>query len=144
MRYLMLFSQLRNSNVINKGSDRDLGWTPRIILITLFCKISRGSIFFYTQIPKLDYIISCKDIWISSTTYHRFTMDYFSSLDYNPYATSNLSTHKWYMIYPTQFVVNNHTQEFWYINFSKGFPSICRFTWTSWKTYEMCFLYIQW
>ena len=45
-------------------------------------------------------------------------MEYFSSLDYNPYATSNLSTHKWYMIFPTQLVVNNHTQEFWFINFS--------------------------
>ena len=49
-------------------------------------------------------------------------MEYFSSLDYNPYTTSNLSTHKWYMIFPTQFVVNNHTQEFWLINFSKDFP----------------------
>ena len=40
-------------------------------------------------------------------------MEYFSSLDYNPDTTSDFSTQKWNMIFPTQFVVNNHIQEFW-------------------------------
>ena len=29
------------------------------------------------------------------------------------------------MIFPTQFIVNNHTQEFWFKNFSDGFPINC-------------------
>ena len=42
----------------------------------------------------------------------KFFAEYFSSLDYNPNSKSDISTHKWYMICPTQFSVNNHTQEF--------------------------------
>ena len=49
-------------------------------------------------------------------------MEYFSSLDYNPDTTSYISTHKWYMIFPTQFAVNNQTQEFYFINFYNDFP----------------------
>ena len=52
----------------------------------------------------------------------RFSTEYFSSLDYNLCSKSDLSTHKWYMICPTQFSVNKHTQEFLFKNFSNSFP----------------------
>ena len=52
--------------------------------------------------------------WVIQT-FQRFTTGFFSSLDYHPDTTNDLSTHKWQKIFPTQYIVNNHTQEFWYI-----------------------------
>ena len=50
----------------------------------------------------------------------RFNAECLSSLDYNPDTTSDLSAHLWYIIFPTQFIVNNHTQDFWFKNLSDG------------------------
>ena len=66
LRYLKIFSQFRNFNVVNNGSEGDLGWTPRIILIGLSVKWVWALYLFYTQTHKLDYNISCKDIWMSN------------------------------------------------------------------------------
>ena len=105
---------------------------------------------FYTPIPKFDYNISCKDIWMSKVKqiFQRFIAEYFSSLDYNPDTASDLSTHKWYIIFPTQFIVNNHNHFFLFINFSNDFPiNLLRYTRKnitfSWEKHEMCLLYIQ-
>ena len=42
MRYLKIFSQFKNFNVVNNGSECDLGWTPRIILAVLFLQNEKG------------------------------------------------------------------------------------------------------
>ena len=67
MKYLKIFSQFKNFNVVNNGSDGDLGWTPRIILKGLSVKWVGALYLFYRQTPKLDYSISCMDIWMSNT-----------------------------------------------------------------------------
>ena len=77
---------------------------------------------FYTQIPKLEYNISCKDKWMSNTNVTEIHYEVLFSLDYSPDITRDLSTHKWYIIFPTQFIVTIHTQEFEFIIFSKCFP----------------------
>ena len=124
---------VQNFNVVSDDSEGDLWWTPRINLAALLCKMKRGSIFVYTQIPILITIYHIRIYQRVIQTLQRFTSEYFSSLDYNPNTTGGLSTtHKRYMIFPTQFIVNNHAHEFWFKNFSDGFPiNLSWYTWSS-------------
>ena len=108
--YLRILSKLKKFNV-NNGPEGDLGWTTRIILTAAFCKINKGSIFvLHTDSQNLITIYHVRIFESVAQTFQRFTTEYFAILDYNPYTTSDLSTHKWYMIFPTQFTVNNHTK----------------------------------
>ena len=52
------------------------------------------------------------------------------------------------MIFPNQFIVDNHPQEILFKNFSNGFSiNLKRYTWSniifSWETQEMCLRDIQ-
>ena len=118
MRYLKIISQFTNFNVVNNGSEGDIGE----ILTALSCKMWGFYICFTRRSPNLITIYHVRIYEWVIEIFQTFTTKFFFSLDYNPDTTRDLSTHKWYIIFPTQFIVNNHTQKFGFINFSNGFP----------------------
>ena len=114
MRYLKIFSQW-------------LWWRPVVNTKynpnSPFLQNEKGLyICFIRRSPNLITIHHIRIYERVIQTPQRFIVEYFSSFDYNPNTTSDLFTHKRFINFPTQFIVNNYTQEFWFKNFSDGFP----------------------